>query len=219
MSAARHLRAVDTNGQLVEDVTPVPSEIAALTQQLVDAQRKIAALKGQLTQLKSVHPRADDITDVLEHWQVACKHPNCEIPLDGKRAEYVAKMLKTFTVEDLKAACEGAGKFPYEEYGERYAEPGGPKRKKRTDIDHILANEVRVEKLRALASRDNGEDWYREWLWDLCQRVHFVPTVLAHLGKYEPSADVLLKAIVWARGQQGLETSWIDDELRGEEAA
>ena len=219
MSAARHLRAVDTNGQLVEDVTPVPSEVAALTQQLVDAQRKIAALKGQITRLRKVDPRASDIMDVLEHWRTVCKHPKADIPLDGKRAEYVAKMLAVpFTVEDIKQACDGVAKFPYEEYGQHYAEPG-PKRKRRTDIPYICRDEVKLAQLRDLAVRDNGEDWYREWLWDLCQRVHFVPTVLAHLGKYEPSADVLLKAIVWARGQQGLETSWVDDELRGEEAA
>jgi hypothetical protein len=182
----------------------LPEDYATLEQLNRKLRRENAALKGQLTLLRKVDPDAELIREVLEDWREQTGHPRSAIPLDGKRAAAVAKMLKLFSVEQLKTVNAVAGRFPYEQYGERFCEPARG-RKRRDDAEFLFHDEVRVEKLLAQAHRDNTHGYYRDWLMRACEAYSATVVVLAMLGDREPHADVILSAIAWARTQVSTE--------------
>lgn len=216
---APNLKLVSVNtdtGETVEEEDGsviLPGDYASLEQLNRKLRRENAALKGQLTLLRKVDPEAETITEVLEHWRAATNHSACAIPLDGKRAAAVAKMLKLFTPEQLKTVSDVAGRFPFEQYGERFCCPAKG-RKRRDGADFLFHDEVRVEKLLELADRENDHAEYRAWVWKSCL-IHEdrVLSVLSLLGHHEPHADVLVEAVRWARWKTF--EFWDDPETGG----
>ena len=199
---ARHLRVVDgATGEISDDSVAVPSEVAALTQRLIQAERTIQALKGQITKLRAVDPLAEDVAAVLEHWREQTNHPRAAIPLDGSRADAVRKMLKLFTVQQLNTVSDVAGALPYAHYDRRYAHPG-PNRQRRDDACYLFANERRVEAFLALAEQDTEYASYAAWIYGLTQRFPRFLRMLAYLGTHDPHGDVLERAVRWARAQE-----------------
>ncbi|HKX31349.1 MAG TPA: helix-turn-helix domain-containing protein [Blastocatellia bacterium] len=56
--------------------------------------------------------RADEITQVFEHWKLTLNHPNGR--LDEKRKQKIrARLAEGFNVEDLKLAIDGCSKSPF----------------------------------------------------------------------------------------------------------
>lgn len=192
---------MDTHGELAEDSVPVLSDVAALTEEIVDLRRKLSAARGQITRLRAVDPRAEDVEAVLRHWREQTNHPRAAIPLDGTRADAVRRMLKLFTVQQLCTVSDVAGALPYAHYDRRYAHPG-PGRKRRDDATYLYANEARVEGLIALAERESECASYAAWLWQLCREYPRLKLMLGYLGKREPHGEVLVRAVRWAREEQ-----------------
>lgn len=201
------------------------SELAELQQQLEDLQRahakelaNVRRLKRQLEDQQLEEAEGPLIMEVLEHWAKAMGTPDAEIPLTGRRAAAVRKRLKEMVgakkadraedlrerqqavVEHLKRVADGAAKFPYEAYGERFCELGtkAQGRKRRADAIYIYANEKRIQELEALADVDNGHEAYAKWLHGECKRDPVLLRSLARLGVREPHGEVIARAVVWA---------------------
>lgn len=197
------LRVIDGAGELKDDLTAILSSEAALVEALVQSKRREAALKGELTKLRQVDDRAEEIEAVLEYWRKECNHPRAEIPPAGKRWTIVqARMADGFDVARLKRAIDGAVAFPYEaQYGERFSMPGQG-RKRRDDLAlHILRDEVQTERRIALAEGDGPYRAYKRFVFDAIRKDPVLVDHLAGLGVVEPHGEVLARAVVWARGE------------------
>lgn len=204
MSAARHLRAVDGNGELVEDVTPVPSDVALLTEELLDLRRKYTALKAQNTRLAKASPKAEQISEVLEHWHAVVKdnHPLVKYPLGEARWKATSKMLQHYTLDELKTCVDVVAARPFMQYDRRYPAPG-PGRVRRDDITLMFRDERHVEELLALSDEAVAErEAYARWLHGLCKSYPKLVAMLAYLARErEPHGDVLAGACRWAKEQ------------------
>lgn len=199
MNDARHLRAVNPDGELVEDVTPIPTSEAMLVEEIVDLRRKLAHAKGEITKLHKVNP---EVSEILEYWHVKCKNrnPRVQIPLGGARAKAVGAMLKTgYSADELKQCIDRVAERPFLHYGRRYCEPG-PGRVRRDDLTLLFRDEAHVEQLLALEP-ESGHDEYRVWLAEQCRCKPGLVRALAFLAELEPHGSVIASAAVWARTQ------------------
>lgn len=201
---ARHLRAIDGNGELIEDVTPVPSDVALLTEELIDLRRKLSAVQAKNTRLAKVSPKAEQIADVLEHWHTTVKagSKRVKIPVDGARWKAVAAMLRHYDAEQLKACVDVVAARPFMQYDRRYASPG-PGRVRRDDITLMFRDERHVEELLAMSDEAVAErDAYARWLHGLCVSYPKLVKMLAYLARErEPHPDVLVSCALWCKEQ------------------
>lgn len=222
---ASHLRVVEGRHRLDDDgEVYVPShELVKLQEQYENLQgahakelANVKRLKRQIAELQLAEAEGVLINDVLAHWARVTGHPKAQIPLTGARAAQVRKRLREMVgpvrgevsleerqaaaVATLKRTAEGAARFPFEKYGERFCEAGkkAEGRKRKDDAVFIYANEKRVEDLAALAGGDNGHDAYARWLHGECKRYPVIVRGLALLAQREPHGEVLARCVAWA---------------------
>jgi hypothetical protein len=98
-------------------------------------------------------------------------------------------------VERIMAAIDGCARFPFERYGEHFAEPAAG-RKRRDELAYILANEVRMEKLADLIEADERRIAYAAELWRMVQSQPNLKLVLASFGP-EPCGEILARLVRW----------------------
>lgn len=203
IDAARHLHVVDGHGELDTDSVPIPSDVALLVEEVIDLRRKVAALKGQITKLRKVDPRASEISEVLEYWLLKCKgnSPRVKVPLDGSRAKAVSNMLKLYDVYQLKRAIDALAAFPWAQYDRRYCE-AGPGRVRRDELEVAFRDERHVEALLALSDGDEEHKAYRRFVHGLIQQHPLIVAALAMLGQQEPHGSVLASAAKWAAAKE-----------------
>lgn len=197
-----HLRIIDGHGEVSEDLTPIPTAEAMLVDEIVMLKRQCASLKGQITKLRKVDARVDEIGEVLEHWRAVC-HPRALIPIDGARAKAVKDRLEEgSTVEDLRAAIDYVVEYPYmAEFGVRHCEPGKGRRRN-DELTVIFRDEAHVAKLLREAKEresDTAHADYARWLFEACKVRPALKPELAFLAEREPHGSVIARAAVWAR--------------------
>ena len=205
MSAARHLRAIDGNGELIEDVTPVQTDVALLTEELLDLRRKLSAVKAQNTRLAKASPNAEQVSGVLDYWHARVKNgnPQVKVPVDGARWKATAGMLRHgYTDEQLKACVDVVAARPFMQYDRRYAAPG-PGRVRRDDVTLMFRDERHVEELLAMSDEAVAErEAYARWLHGLCVSYPKLVKMLAYLARdREPHPDVLASCALWCKEQ------------------
>lgn len=225
MGGVAPLRVIDGAGEVVqEDGSVLPQDYALQDEEIRRLRRQVSALKGQISRLQRVDPQAATIERVLTYWKLKLRGPTSRVqtPIDGKRAEAVRRMLKQLienmddpelanpkaaahaeatqraeaaAVERIMAAIDGCARFPFERYGEHYAEPA-PGLKRRDELTYILANEVRMEKLADLIEADERRIAYAAELWRRVQTQPNLKLILASFGP-EPSGEILARLVRW----------------------
>lgn len=111
------------------------------------------ALRAQLSDRHKNGPDSEKVMEVLEHWKAKCK-PRARIGTDGKRADYVRKQLKHYSVDQLKQAVDGLAKLPaVGEKGGRVP-AGTPNSTVYNDVEHFCSDEIRVERCMGHANDD-----------------------------------------------------------------
>jgi hypothetical protein len=225
MAEAPKLRVIDGHGEVVqEDGSVLPADYALIEEQCRVLRRQVSALKGQISRLQKVDPQAAAIERVLMHWKLSLRGPTSRvgIPIDGKRADAIRKMLRKLVendddpelanpdkvahleaaqaaearaVERMLAAIDGCARFPFQHYDEQYPDPG-PGRKRRDEPDYIFRDEVRLEKFVALSEADDGHAAYRADLWRRLKSRPMLREVLRELGP-DPHGETLARAVRW----------------------
>lgn len=195
-----HLRVIDGNGEVADDATILPEDYANLWNRNKRLEREIAGLKGELTKLRRVDPKLEDIMEVLEYWRDRTNHPGAKLPVDGKRFKSVKTRLNDgFSTDQLKRAIDGVAAFPYEgDYGKRYAENDKGRKRKDELILHVMRDEQQVEARIRLAAGDGPVRAYRGWLHKQCQAKPNLCRTLAFLAsEHTPHGSVLASAAIY----------------------
>jgi hypothetical protein len=198
-----YLRVVHgATGEVAEDLTPIPTDVACLVDELVDLRRKLAAVRAQLTKLRTVDPDAETIMGLMEYWRERCRHPRARLPVDGARWEKTKARLADFEVGELREAIDACAAYPFMgRFGVRYCEPG-PDRKRRDELTLIFRDERHVEELVGLGRERAREDCHRaygRWLHGQCRARPGLVRALALLAEREPHGEVLARAAIWAK--------------------
>ncbi len=139
--------------RLAAELRQANHDVAVAETELRRQRRSIGALRAQLADKHRNAPNAAEVRRVLEHWQRRCGHPRAAVPLDGKRAAVVRKMLAEFDADKLCMAVEGAARMPFVGPHGRQAEAGNGARRF-DDIELICRDETQVEKFVAFATAD-----------------------------------------------------------------
>lgn len=200
---APDLRVIDGNGEVYEDIVAVPDLEAQFLERLKKLMAENAGLKGELTKLRKVDPRSREIQEVLEYWKRHCKHDNkrVQIPVDGARWKVAkARLADGYELAQLKAVCDAAVRYPFEQYGRRFSEMA-PGRVRRDDLVLLFRDEARVEKMLALGDGDGPSRVYKRLVWQACKADPGVVSALAVLASSDPQGEVLAAAARWAKGQ------------------
>jgi hypothetical protein len=227
--AEAHLRVIDGAGEVtLGDV--VPDDYALLEEANRKLRREVAAYKAQLSRLRKVDPQAATVERLMHYWRDKLRGPTSrvQLPIDGKRADAVRKMLRQLVendddpelanpkaaehaeatvraearaVERIMAAIDGCARFPFERYGEHFAESAAG-RKRRDELAYILANEVRMEKLADLIEADERRIAYAAELWRMVQSQPNLKLVLASFGP-EPHGEILARLVRWCCANPG----------------
>ena len=140
---------------LEAELAQAVESVGALGFKLHQSALSEAALRRQLTSMRTEHPESKQVRATLEHWRDATrKKRNTKIPIDGKRADAVRKARTWgFSFDEINLAIDGGAKFPYVVNYERSASaPPGSKR--RDDLDTILKSEKQIELLIGLATAE-----------------------------------------------------------------
>jgi hypothetical protein len=204
MSVQGHLRVIDGNGELNEDLVPILSDAAALMEVVVKQRQEIAGLKRAAAKLAAIDPDAETIGSILEYWRDrTARTKNTKLPVDGKRWRVVkARLRDGYEPEQLKRAIDAVVAFPWMEYGDRFAEPGGA-RKKRNEIAHAIGDEERTDRNIRLAAGDGMVQSYRWFVHRLTVEKPWMVHALAELGAHEAvHGEVLAAAVLWASASE-----------------
>lgn len=114
--------------------------------------RREQALRTELRKHLEEDAGASDVKEILAEWKIVCGHPKAKTPMDGARAKAVRRMLKAgYSVEQLKKAVMGCGRFPY--VGATGRLPTGDRTNRHDDLTLILRDESTVERFIAYADR------------------------------------------------------------------
>ena len=181
----RHLHVADLNDQgllaeieLLRDklrlaaieTSKVVEELSGAHDTIRAQGKEITRLKRDLTKQAKESVKAEKIEAVVEHWR---SHRPKTTSAFGKPESAAYKVIdKALTLMadeeggDVLACCEaidGLHLAPWQEYDQRFAKPGGPKRILRCDIEHALGDEARITKCRQILKKARS-DADRAWL-------------------------------------------------------
>lgn len=118
-----------------------------------DVERDLRVLRAVRTRLENERARelgesveAKVVMELLEFYAMTTGHVRTKINAVGNNADVIRKAMKEgFTVEEIKGAFVGAGKFPFVVDFER--SPTGTKKQRFDDIPCILKTEKQIYKL------------------------------------------------------------------------
>jgi len=144
MSAAPHLRLVDTEtGEIVEHDDPV-AENKALRASLTRAENVIKGLRASLADQRKTYPKRSLVQDVFEDWQARTGHKRSKLTDD--RFDAIKSLVeKDYTFEHFQLVNAALAAFPYERYGRRYET--GQKAERKDDIGWVCEKGRRFELL------------------------------------------------------------------------
>lgn len=158
MSTERHLTVAKDTGEATEAV-PCPFcetgeehpehciVMAGLVADVKSARATIEKLRRDMEKERRAAPERRLVEELHAFWQEQTGHP--KMPLSGDRHDSIVALLRIYSREQIMCMCVGLGQFPWEAYGERYAEePGGRlagKAKVRIEWDFIAAKAKRAE--------------------------------------------------------------------------
>lgn len=131
-----------------------------------NSEREVRRLRRTVTRLENeakekARKQRDGVVleELAAYWRTVCNHPRALVPLDGIRAEKAWARLtqepKSFTLEQLKRACDGAGEFPYVGPGGRSRT--GTAKQRFDDLELICRDEKTVERFIELADMADAE--------------------------------------------------------------
>jgi hypothetical protein len=224
----RAFRVINGDGELDESSAVLPKDYALILEENRRLLRVVAGYKAQIAKLMREDPQAEYVEAVLAYWKRVCHGPDSRvlIPMDGKRADAVRKALKWIidsdedpllaspkkdehrealeaaterATERIRAAIDGAARFPYEgRYGMRFAEAGDGLQKK-VDIRYILRDEAKIDQFQALFEAD---DKRRAYAHELHARLKAQPQLRLVLASLNPEmGEILARAIRWCQSQ------------------
>lgn len=126
MSAARHLRALDGDGEVVEFAT-AEEENEALRSALTRAEKIIRNLRAELVDNRAKARKKYPIDLAFTDWQDAMVAAGfkgkARCKLSNDRIDAMAAMFDAgYTLEDFKLAISGMAANPYVIYGKRRAQ-------------------------------------------------------------------------------------------------
>jgi hypothetical protein len=172
----------ESNRRYAENQTKLTEEVsgaqaaARATGKVLDQVTK--ELQAQKSYVKSLQTKAanrvvtdDQVEAIIDHW---CYHrPKTRraesFPEDGKRRKLILAALKLMADAEggpVRACCEaidGLHLVPWQEYDQRFAKPGGPKRVLRNQLEHALGDEQRIERCREVLRKVRGGGAARAW--------------------------------------------------------
>jgi hypothetical protein len=159
-TAARHLRVVDTNGEIVELDHEDPAEtIRALEAALTRAQRTINGLELRLADQRAKLRKAHPIDPAFHDWRdklvATGRKGMVRARLSPDRIASMGALFEAgYTLEDFELANTGIAACQYVRYGKRCE--SGPEKDHRVCIGWVCKEAVRFEeaaRLGALATK------------------------------------------------------------------
>jgi hypothetical protein len=154
VSTTRHLTVAKDTGEAVEAV-PCPfcetgeehPEHCELMRGMVAEIKSLARRLEQLRRDIAAEQRAAANRPLIEelhaYWQEQTGHP--KKPLSSDRHKSIDDLLRLWSREQIMCMCVGLGQYPWEAYGERFAERPNAKAKERVEWDFIAAKAKRAE--------------------------------------------------------------------------
>jgi hypothetical protein len=146
MSAARHLRVIDGNGELVEYSDP-QEQIKALTAALTRQENTIKGLKADKHRERKQYARRDVIDRIFSEWQEKLGKKRCKLTDD--RFDAIQNFIeKEYSEGDFSLMLDGLAEFRYVVYGKRRQH--GSDDSERIDIAYVCEKGARFEELAVL---------------------------------------------------------------------
>ena len=87
------------------------TDLELVTRENTRLLRRIDALQRDRDAERLNDPQRAEILDVFDYWREKCRHPNARF--DGARFDLIKARLRTFTVDELKQAIDGAAVDAY----------------------------------------------------------------------------------------------------------
>lgn len=117
MSAIPHLRLIDSETGEIREHSTCPTceaareEAETWERKLLAADREIQRLKADKDAERLKDPKRHEIEALFDYWTDRCRHPNAK--LDGARHDLIKRALKSYTVEQVRMAIDGASVDAY----------------------------------------------------------------------------------------------------------
>lgn len=143
MSAVRHLRVIDDNGEVVQNDDPT-EQIRALESALVRAERVITGLRAKSASERVNYARRDVIEAIFGDWQAKTNHKRSKLT-DDRFDAIKGFVEKDYTRADFDLVVCALAAYPYERYGKRFGE--GKKEERKDDIGWVCEKARRFEML------------------------------------------------------------------------
>lgn len=141
----------------VQEVIALLEDKKALGHVVAKLQQRIEAMERDKEAEREAAPNRALIEEVHAWWKQRCRHPNAKLRAD--RFDAWESLLRDYTREQVMWMVVGLGEYPWEAYGERYAEKAQG-RTRRDEPEYLAARSPRQEKagrLGYLWMRDRGE--------------------------------------------------------------
>ena len=154
MSAARHLRVIDGDGEVIED-TSVEEENTALRAALTRAENTIKGLRASLAAERQKARRTHPIDEAFHDWRdkivAAGRRGMARAKLSDDRVDAMAKMFDAgYTLEDFALVSTGLSEFQFVVYGKRRQH--GPDDARNIDIAYACEKARRFEEAARLGA-------------------------------------------------------------------
>jgi hypothetical protein len=146
-AAARHLRIVDGNGEVLEPSGP-EEQVRALEQALVRSQRTIDGLRNQLADKRKQAKATYPIDEAFEDWKTklveAGLKGKARCKLSDDRVDAINAMFEAgYSLTDFKLVNTGIAACQYVVYGRR--QQRGDARDQQVDISYVCEKARRFE--------------------------------------------------------------------------
>ena len=146
-AAARHLRVIDGNGEVLEPSGP-EEQVRALEQALVRSQRTIDGLRNQLADKRKTARKTYPIDETFEDWKAklvaAGLKGKAKCKLSNDRVDAINAMFEAgYTLADFKLVNTGLAACQYVVYGRR--QQTGQAKDHKVDIGYVCEKAGRFE--------------------------------------------------------------------------